>query len=66
MVAWGNPRKPCGAGICWFFRFPHFVREGIENGVYHGDTLKKAGIGGVALYVNGAVGGLMCTIRRWR
>ena len=41
--------------------FPHFVREGIENGVYHGDTLKKAGIGGVALYVNGAVGGLMCT-----
>jgi hypothetical protein len=41
--------------------FPHYVREGVEKGVYNGDSLCKAGIGGVAVYINGAVGGLMTT-----
>ncbi len=41
--------------------FPHYVREGVEKGIYHGDSLVKSGIGGVAVYLNGAVGGLMTT-----
>ena len=41
--------------------FPHYVREGVEKGVFKGDSLVKAGIGGIAVYVNGAVGGLMTT-----
>lgn len=41
--------------------FPHYVREGIEKGVFKGDSLVKKGIGGVAVYINGAVGGLMTT-----
>ncbi|WP_133466287.1 neutral/alkaline non-lysosomal ceramidase N-terminal domain-containing protein [Sunxiuqinia elliptica] len=41
--------------------FPHFVREGIEKGVYHEGKLKKKGLGGIALYANGALGGLMAT-----
>jgi len=41
--------------------FPHFVREGIEKGVYNKDSLVKAGVGGVAVYASGAVGGLMTT-----
>lgn len=62
MVAWGNhPETLWSRNLLISSDFPHFVREGIENGVYHGDTLKKPGIGGVALYVNGALGGLMCT-----
>jgi hypothetical protein len=41
--------------------FPHYVREGIEKGVYHKDSLVLPGVGGVALYASGAVGGLMTT-----
>lgn len=41
--------------------FPHYVREGVEKGIFNGDSLVKEGIGGVAVYVNGAIGGLMTT-----
>ncbi len=41
--------------------FPHYIREGIEKGVYKDDTLKVEGIGGICVYINGAVGGLMTT-----
>jgi hypothetical protein len=41
--------------------FPHYVREGIEKGVYHKDSLVLPGVGGVAVYASGAVGGLMTT-----
>lgn len=41
--------------------FPHYVREGVEKGVYNKDSLVKPGIGGVAVYINGAIGGLMTT-----
>ncbi len=41
--------------------FPHYVREGVEKGVFNGDSLVKQGIGGVAVYINGAIGGLMTT-----
>jgi hypothetical protein len=62
VVAWGNhPETLWSKNLLISSDFPHFVREGVEKGVFHGDSLKKQGIGGVALYVNGAVGGLMCT-----
>jgi hypothetical protein len=41
--------------------FPHYFREAVEKGVYRGDTLVTPGIGGVAVYINGAIGGLMTT-----
>ncbi len=41
--------------------FAHYFREGVEKGVFKGDSLVKKGIGGVAVYVNGAIGGLMTT-----
>ncbi len=41
--------------------FPHYVREGIEKGVYKDDSLKVKGVGGICVYINGAVGGLMTT-----
>jgi hypothetical protein len=37
------------------------VRQGIEKGLFKGDSLVRPGIGGVCVYVNGAVGGLMTT-----
>jgi hypothetical protein len=41
--------------------FPHFFREYVEKGVYNGDTIVQPGIGGVAVFINGAIGGLMTT-----
>jgi len=41
--------------------FPHYFRESVEKGVYRGDSLIISGIGGVAVYINGAIGGLMTT-----
>lgn len=41
--------------------FVHYFREGVEKGVFKGDSLVKKGIGGVAVFVNGAIGGLMTT-----
>ncbi|MCX6222622.1 MAG: neutral/alkaline non-lysosomal ceramidase N-terminal domain-containing protein [Bacteroidia bacterium] len=41
--------------------FPHFVREGIEKGVFSKDSLMRPGVGGVAVYASAAVGGLMTT-----
>ncbi len=41
--------------------FVHYLREGVEKGVFKGDTLVKKGIGGIAVFVNGAIGGLMTT-----
>jgi hypothetical protein len=41
--------------------FAHYFREGVEKGVFSGDSLIKPGIGGICVYVNGAVGGLMTT-----
>ena len=41
--------------------FPHYVREGVEKGVINGDSVLHEGLGGIAVYFNGAVGGLMTT-----
>ncbi|MBK8884928.1 MAG: hypothetical protein IPN67_22035 [Bacteroidales bacterium] len=41
--------------------FPHYFREYVEKGVYQGDSLVKPGIGGIAVFINGAIGGLMTT-----
>ncbi len=62
LIAWGNhPETLWGKNLLITSDFPHYVREGIEKGVYHHDSLVRAGIGGVAVYMNGAVGGLMTT-----
>jgi hypothetical protein len=62
LTAWGNhPETLWSRNLLVTSDFPHFFREGIEKGVYHGDTLKKQGTGGISVYINGAVGGLMTT-----
>jgi hypothetical protein len=62
MVVWGNhPETLWSQNLLISSDFPHFLREGVEKGVFHADSLVKAGIGGVCVYANGAVGGLMTT-----
>lgn len=62
LLAWGNhPETLWSGNLLVSSDFPHFFREGVEKGVFDGDSLVKPGIGGVAVYLNGAVGGLMTT-----
>lgn len=62
LIAWGcHPETLWGKNLLISSDFPHFVREGIEKGVFTGDSLIKEGIGGIVVFINGAVGGLMTT-----
>ena len=62
LVAWADhPETLWSDNLLISSDFPHYVREGVEKGVFKGDSLAKKGIGGIAVYINGAVGGLMTT-----
>jgi len=62
LIAWADhPETLWGKNLMISSDFPHYVREGIEKGVFNGDSMVKSGIGGTAIYINGAVGGLMTT-----
>lgn len=51
LIAWGDhPETLWGKNLLITSDFPHYVREGVEKG-----------IGGIAVYVSGALGGLMTT-----
>jgi len=61
-IQWANhPETLWGKNLFISSDFPHYLREAVEKGVFHGDSLVRKGVGGVALYLNGAVGGLMTT-----
>jgi Neutral/alkaline non-lysosomal ceramidase, N-terminal len=62
LISWADhPETLWSKNLLISSDFPHYVREGVEKGVYKNDSLVKPGIGGVAVYINGAIGGLMCT-----
>lgn len=62
MVAWADhPETLWGKNLQITSDFPHYLREGVEKGVFNGENQVKSGIGGITLYVNGAIGGLMTT-----
>jgi hypothetical protein len=62
LISWADhPETLWGKNLLITSDFPHYVREGIEKGIYADDTLFMQGTGGIAIYVNGAIGGLMTT-----
>lgn len=62
LIAWADhPETLWSKNLLITSDFPHYVREGVEKGIFSNDSLVKAGIGGVAVYISGAVGGLMTT-----
>ena len=62
LIAWANhPETVWNENLQLSSDFPHYLREGVERGLYRGDSLVQPGLGGIALYVNGAIGGLMTT-----
>jgi hypothetical protein len=62
LVAWANhPETLWSDNLFISSDFPHYLREYLEKGVYDGEALIAPGMGGIAVYVNGAIGGLMTT-----
>src|SRR5690606_7806628 len=60
IIYWSNqPETLWSQNLLISSDFPHFVREAVENGVYNGSELMEEGLGGVAIYFSGAIGGLM-------
>lgn len=60
IINWSNhPETLWSQNLLIGSDFPHYVREGIEKGVYNGEELMQEGVGGVAIYFSGAIGGLM-------
>jgi hypothetical protein len=43
--------------------FPHFFRQGLEEGIRLNGKMLKQGTGGTAVYANGCIGGLLTTDR---
>jgi len=62
LIQWANhPETLWSRNLLISSDFPHYLREAVEKGVFNGDSLVSEGVGGIAVYVNGAVGGLMTT-----
>lgn len=62
LLNWGNHPETFWSGNTEISSdFPHYWREYMENGIYYRDSLLHEGLGGVALFMNGALGGLMTT-----
>ncbi|MFK5974336.1 MAG: hypothetical protein QM485_13775 [Flavobacteriaceae bacterium] len=60
IINWSNhPETLWSQNLLISSDFPHYVREAIENGVYNGTEKMEEGLGGVAIYFSGVIGGLM-------
>ena len=62
LVEWSNhPETLWNENLQITSDFPHYMRESLERGVFHQDSLVKEGVGGTAVYLTGSIGGLMTT-----
>lgn len=62
LVVWGNhPEVLWSQNLQITSDYVHYLRQGLEKGVYHGDSLIQKGLGGTSVFINGCVGGLMTT-----
>ena len=62
VVGWGNhPETPWSGNRDLTADFPGVIRDSMEKGIRYGDRTHKEGLGGIHVFVNGCVGGLMTT-----
>ena len=62
IVGWADhPETPWGKNTEITADFCGYLRETLEKGFTHEGRLLAAGVGGIHLFINGAVGGLMTT-----
>ena len=61
---WGNHPETVGSdNLLITADFAHYWLDGLERGIYYNGELKRPGIGGTVVYANGAIGGLMTSLR---
>lgn len=62
VVGWANhPETPWGKNTAITADFCGYLRDTLEHGFTHEGRSLAAGVGGIHLFINGAVGGLMTT-----
>lgn len=60
LVNWANhPETLWSRNLLISSDFPHYIRESMEKGVTHNGEVIQEGLGGISVFFNGAVGGLM-------
>jgi hypothetical protein len=63
LVNWGNHPETAGSdNLLVTADYPHYWLKGIEEGIIYDGQVKQPGIGGIAIFVNGAIGGLMTSL----
>jgi hypothetical protein len=63
VVNWSpHPETMGGTSSLITSDFPHYLREGIEKGGFRVGNKRFQGVGGIAIYFSGAVGGLLTTL----
>jgi hypothetical protein len=66
LMNWGNhPETTWDRNLYITSDFPHYYREYLEKGIHLGDSVVMPGLGGTAVYISGAIGGLMTTTPDW-
>ncbi|MDQ7064715.1 MAG: neutral/alkaline non-lysosomal ceramidase N-terminal domain-containing protein [candidate division KSB1 bacterium] len=62
LINWANhPETLWSDNLYITSDFPHYIRKFVEEGIKKDGKTVLEGLGGVAVYVNGAIGGLMTT-----
>ncbi|MCW5557476.1 MAG: hypothetical protein KIT22_06570, partial [Verrucomicrobiae bacterium] len=62
IVGWANhPETPWSGNTEITADFCGVIRDGLERGIRYGDSVRRPGLGGTHVFINGAVGGLMTT-----
>jgi hypothetical protein len=65
LVSWANhPETPWASNQDITADFPGYLRDALEQGVVRDSRTLLRGVGGIHVFVNGAVGGLMSTTPR--
>lgn len=62
LLNWGNhPETLWSENTLISSDFPHYFRKYVEEGIVWKDSVYQRGVGGISIYLNGALGGLMTT-----
>lgn len=62
LVSWGNhPETLWNKNLLITSDYPHYLRTAVEQGIQIGDSLVAPGLGGICVFMNAAIGGLMTT-----
>ncbi|UCF35522.1 MAG: hypothetical protein JSU96_11820 [Acidobacteriota bacterium] len=62
LVSWADhPETTWSKNLLITSDYPHYLREALEDGLYSNENKVREGLGGTAVFVNGAIGGLMTT-----